>query len=121
MKNGYGSQLSDLRHCTGEGTIWREAVTDAANKTVMKLYTEVDLIDFQSRPDEQYKFMMVYYLDHLTNFVVLRALKRKCEEEVAYKLVDIFTLLGALTVLQSYNGREFANNVGSSLKSTGPP
>ena len=76
---------------------------------------QVDLIDFQSHPDGEYKFIMVYQ-DHLTKFVVLRALKTKRAEEVAYKLVDIFTLLGAPTVLQSDNCREFANNVVSSLK-----
>lgn len=60
------------------------------------------------------------YQDHLTKFVVLSALKSKRAEEVAYKLVDIFTLLGAPTILQSDNGREFANNVVSSLKEYWP-
>lgn len=82
-------------------------------------HCQVNLLDFQSHPDREYKFIMVYQ-DHLTKFVVLSALKSKRAEEVAYKLVDIFTLLGAPTILQSDNGREFANNVVSSLKEYWP-
>ncbi|KFD61180.1 hypothetical protein M514_26667 [Trichuris suis] len=71
---------------------------------------QVDLIDFQSHHDGEYKFIMAYQ-DHLTKFVVLKALKSKKAEEVAHNLVDIFTLLGAPSILQSDNGRELANNV----------
>lgn len=71
---------------------------------------QVDLIDYQSHPDGPYKFIMVYQ-DHLTKFVILRSLKSKCAVEVADKLIEIFTLFGAPTVLQSDNGREFCNNV----------
>ncbi|KFD53316.1 hypothetical protein M513_05797 [Trichuris suis] len=67
---------------------------------------QVDLIDFRSHPDGEYKFIMAYQ-DHLTKFVVLKALKSK-KAEVAHNLVDIFTLLGAPSILQSDNGREFA-------------
>jgi Integrase zinc binding domain len=76
---------------------------------------QVDLIDFQSQPDGPFKFIMVYQ-DHLTKFVVLNALERKTAEEVAQKLVDIFTFIGAPSVLQSDNGREFSNQVIESLK-----
>ncbi|KAH7708082.1 KRAB-A domain-containing protein 2-like [Aphelenchoides avenae] len=37
---------------------------------------QVDLIDLQSGPDGSYSFLMVYQ-DHLTKFVLLRALERK--------------------------------------------
>ncbi|KHJ40577.1 hypothetical protein D918_09352 [Trichuris suis] len=69
----------------------------------------------QSHPDGEYKFIMAYQ-DHLTKFVVLKALKSKTAEEVAHNLVDIFTLLGAPSILQSDNGREFAIKVVTSLK-----
>ncbi|XP_023210347.1 KRAB-A domain-containing protein 2-like [Centruroides sculpturatus] len=80
---------------------------------------QVDLIDFQSQPDREYKFIMVYQ-DHLTKFVILKSLTSKRAEEVAYNLVDIFSLLGAPSILQSDNGREFANNVVTSLKEFWP-
>ena len=80
---------------------------------------QVGLIDFQSHSDGEYNFIMVYK-EHPTKFVVLRALTTKMAQEVAYQLVDIFTLLGAPTILQSNNGREFANNVVSSLKEYWP-
>lgn len=71
---------------------------------------QVDLIDMQSQPDNDFKFIFVYQ-DHLTKFVQLRALKSKRAEEVAYHLIDIFTIFGAPSVLQSDNGREFSNKI----------
>ncbi|XP_045511256.1 KRAB-A domain-containing protein 2-like [Colias croceus] len=71
---------------------------------------QVDLVDMQSQSDGEFKFIMVYQ-DHLTKFVQLRCLKSKRAEEVAYHLLDIFTTFGAPSILQSDNGREFANKV----------
>ncbi|GFQ84750.1 KRAB-A domain-containing protein 2 [Trichonephila clavata] len=62
---------------------------------------------------------MVYH-DHLTKFVILKSLTSKRAEEVAYNLVVIFTLLGVPSILQSDNGKEFANNVVTSLKKFWP-
>ena len=42
---------------------------------------QVDLIDLQSQPDDEYKFVLVYQ-DHLSKFIILRALKRKTAEDV---------------------------------------
>ena len=47
--------------------------------------------------------------DYLSKFAVLRPLKTKTSEKVAYNLTDIFCLLGSPTVLQSDNGRDFVN------------
>jgi hypothetical protein len=80
---------------------------------------QVDLIDFQSQPDREFKFIMVYQ-DHLTKFVILKPLKTKTAAEVAYHLVDIFTLIGAPSILQSDNGREFANKIVYNLKDYWP-
>lgn len=80
---------------------------------------QVDLIDFQAQPDKDYKFIMVYQ-DHLTKFVVLKASKTKRAEKIAFNLLDIFTLLGAPSILQSDNGREFANKVVTNLKEYWP-
>ena len=49
--------------------------------------------------------------DHLTKFVNLRALKSKRAEEVAYHLLHIFADKGAPRILQTDNGREFANSL----------
>ena len=67
---------------------------------------EVDLIDMQSLAQNDYKWIMVYQ-DHLTKFYVFRALTRKRAAEVALHLLDIFLLLGAPSILQSYNGSKF--------------
>uniref|UniRef100_A0A8D8Q4X0 KRAB-A domain-containing protein 2 n=1 Tax=Cacopsylla melanoneura TaxID=428564 RepID=A0A8D8Q4X0_9HEMI len=73
----------------------------------MNSRAQVDLINMQSNPD---KFIFVYQ-DHLTKFVILRALRTKTAEEVAYNLLDIFTTFGAPCILHSDNGREFCNKV----------
>ncbi|CAG2209913.1 KRAB-A domain-containing protein 2 [Mytilus edulis] len=76
---------------------------------------QVDIVDYQSCPDGEYKWIM-HYQDHLTKFSVLRPLKTKRAAEVAYQLTDIFLLLGAPHILQSDNGREFTANVITELK-----
>lgn len=43
---------------------------------------QVDLIDLQTQPDNEFKFILNYQ-DHLTKFVVLRPLKTKTASEVA--------------------------------------
>lgn len=43
--------------------------------------------------------------------MVLNALKRKSAEEVAGHLIRIFSLFGTPEILQSDNGREFANRI----------
>lgn len=76
---------------------------------------QIDLIDYQSQPDGEYKFTLVYQ-DHLTKFVVLRPLKSKTAHEVSIHVLDIFLLLGAPCILQSDNGKEFSNEIINSLK-----
>ena len=71
---------------------------------------QVDLIDMQSSPDGEFKFILNYQ-DHFTKFCVLRPLKSKTATEVAYNLLDIFTTFGAPAILQSDNGREFTAKV----------
>lgn len=71
---------------------------------------QVDLIDMQSMPDGEFKWILVYQ-DHLTKFCVLRPLPNKTAAGVAKELHAIFCLLGAPHVLQSDNGREFTATV----------
>ena len=71
---------------------------------------QCDLIDMQSQPDGEFKWILNYQ-DHLTKFVSLRALKSKLADEVADELFQIFCTFSAPEILQSDNGREFANKV----------
>lgn len=80
---------------------------------------QVDLIDYQSHPNREYKFIMVYQ-DHVTKFGILKPLTTKRAEEVAFNLLDIFTLIGAPAIQQSDNGREFSNQIVSSHKTYWP-
>lgn len=80
---------------------------------------QVDLIDFQSKPDGEYKFIFVAQ-DHLTKFTHLRPLVTKTAAEVTENLLDVFLVFGAPTVLQADNGREFANKLVKELRQLWP-
>ncbi|CAF4079766.1 unnamed protein product, partial [Adineta steineri] len=71
---------------------------------------QVDVIDMQSSPDGEFKFILNYQ-DHFTKFSILRPLKSKTAAEVAFNLSYIFTTFGAPAILQSNNGREFVARV----------
>lgn len=73
------------------------------------------MIDYRSHPDGDFKFILVYQ-DHLIKFVVLKALTSKKAVEIADKLIDIFTLLSAPTVLLSGRGRKFVNSIITNLR-----
>ncbi|XP_049742807.1 SCAN domain-containing protein 3 [Elephas maximus indicus] len=80
---------------------------------------QVDLIDMQLNPDGEYKFIM-HYQDLHTKLSFLRSLKSKSPKEVAHALLDIFTIIGAPSVLQSDNGREFSSQIVSELNNIWP-
>ncbi|XP_047591129.1 SCAN domain-containing protein 3 isoform X1 [Lutra lutra] len=80
---------------------------------------QVDLIDMQLNPDGEYKFIM-HYQDLRTKLSFLRSLKSKKPKEVAHALLDIFTIIGAPSVLQSDNGREFSSQVVRELSNIWP-
>ncbi|GBL80571.1 SCAN domain-containing protein 3 [Araneus ventricosus] len=61
-----------------------------------------------------------YWFLNRYDVMLVEALRSKRAEEVAYNLVDIFSLIGAPSILQYDNGREFANNVVTSLKEFWP-
>ena len=76
----------------------------------MNSKAQVDLIDMQSQPDGNLRWILAYQ-DHLTKFVQLCPVTSKLALEIAYQLLDIFSIFGAPSILQSYNGREFVNSV----------
>ena len=76
----------------------------------MNSRAQVYLIDMQSQPDRDLKWIPVYQ-DHLTRFVQLRPVMPKRASEIAYQLLDIFSIFGAHSILQSDNGRKFVNSV----------
>ena len=51
------------------------------------------------------------YQHHLTKFVQLGPVTSKRAPEITYQLLDIFSIFGAPSILQSDNGREFVNSV----------
>ena len=60
---------------------------------------QIDLIDWHSERQNGFSYILNYQ-DHLSKFIILRPLKTKSAEEVAYHLVDIFCLVGAPNVIQ---------------------
>jgi len=81
--------------------------------------SQVDLTDVQSEPDGYDRFTMNYQ-DHLTKLTILRPLKSKTVEEVAYQLTDIFCMFGVPFILNSDNDREFSNKIIQNLADMWP-
>ena len=80
---------------------------------------QVDLIDMQSMPHGEYRFIMVYQ-DHLTKYCMLRPLPSKRAACVAFHLMDVFLNFGAPAILQSDNGAEFTAKIINELKEFWP-
>jgi hypothetical protein len=60
------------------------------------------------------------YQDHFTKFILLKPIKSKQAIEVAAALIDIWTIIGVPTILQSDNGKEFRNSIVKALKDMWP-
>ncbi len=60
---------------------------------------QVDLIDWQTLPAGEYKFIFVYQ-DHLTKFIQLRPQVTNTAEETAYNVLDVICIFGAPLILQ---------------------
>ncbi|KAL0861622.1 hypothetical protein ABMA27_009121 [Loxostege sticticalis] len=71
---------------------------------------QIDLIDMQSVPDGQFKWILNYQ-DLSTRFVHLRPLCSKEASEVGFELLKIFLEFGVPSALQSSHGIEFTAKV----------
>jgi len=113
--------IADCARCTEKskkkcvrGVVVRPFLASALNDR-----GQIDLVDYQSLPDGEYRFIM-HYKEHLTKFSFLRPLTHKKASEVAKELLPIFLTYGAPRVLQSDNGREFTATVIAELASLWP-
>ena len=64
----------------------------------MNSRAQVDQTDMQSQSDRDLKWILVYQ-DHLTKCVQLLPVTSKRAPEIAYQLLDIFSIFGAPTIL----------------------
>ncbi|KAK2582054.1 hypothetical protein KPH14_002759 [Odynerus spinipes] len=110
-----------------------QSINSVPNKTVTTYYENIHTniearsvheacrrgqIDVIEMPIEQtyfYKYFLVYE-DLPSKFVVLHALHSNTAKEVANKLLNILAIIGAPQVLQSGNGRNFAEEVVRELR-----
>ena len=75
-------------------TVTRPILTDDISRRA-----QIDLIDWTSERASGYGYILNYQ-DHLTKFVILRPLRKKTAQEVAYHLLEIFCLFGAPNIIQ---------------------
>ena len=69
---------------------------------------QIDLVDFSSVKDGDFKYIChIQY--HFSKFSVLTAVTSKRAEEIAAVALQVFLSFGCPAVIQSDNGREFAN------------
>ncbi|KAL2733283.1 zinc finger protein 493-like isoform X1 [Vespula maculifrons] len=76
---------------------------------------QIDVIEMPLEQTYFYKYFLVYE-DLPSKFVVLHALHNNTAKEVANKLLDILAIIGAPQVLQSGNGRNFAEQIVKELR-----
>ncbi|KAL6427587.1 hypothetical protein ACFW04_008812 [Cataglyphis niger] len=76
----------------------------------------IDIIEMTVESTFPYKYFFVYE-NQPSKFVVLRALCNNTAKEVAKNLLDVLAIIGAPRVLQSGNGRKFAEQVVYELRS----
>ncbi|XP_018404920.1 PREDICTED: zinc finger protein 493-like [Cyphomyrmex costatus] len=83
-----------------------------------KLYNKgrIDVIEMTVDSTLNYKYFFVYE-DQVSKFVILRALHSNTAKEVATNLLDVLGIIGVPRVLQSGNGRMFAEQVVCELHS----
>ncbi|XP_022817975.1 KRAB-A domain-containing protein 2-like [Spodoptera litura] len=121
MPNVQNADLFDVLHeihlSVGHGG--RNRMVAEAKKNELNRRCQVDLIDMQTNSDGDYMMILVYQ-DHLTKFVQLHPLQSKTAEEVSKTLLVIFCIFGSPSILQSDNGREFANRVVKNLTQVWP-
>ena len=67
---------------------------------------QVDLIDFQSMPNGEFRFLL-NYIDHGCKFLFSIPIVRKRASCIAIALFQIFIVIGPPMILQSDNGSEF--------------
>jgi hypothetical protein len=67
---------------------------------------QVDLIDFQSMTNGDFRFLL-NYIDHGVKFLFSIPLTCNCASCIAIALLEIFTVVGPPIILQSDNGNEF--------------
>jgi hypothetical protein len=112
--------LSLCEQCQGKKKMKKKGLVVAPIlSNHMNSRCQIDLIDMQTEPDRDYRFILNYQ-DHLTKFTILKPLKTKTAEEVAYNVMDIFCIFGAPFILQSDNGREFSNKIIEAFKDLWP-
>ena len=81
---------------------------------------QIDLVDFSSVKDGDFKYIChIQY--HFSKFSVLTAVtSKRAEEEVSAVALETFLSFGCPAVIQSDNGREFANQYMKELSSMWP-
>ncbi|KRZ82951.1 KRAB-A domain-containing protein 2 [Trichinella sp. T8] len=125
LKNQYGEAyhlfvtLCEECHKKRARKLPKSLVVKPLVSTNLMSRAQVDMINFQTMPDGDFKYIMTY-LNHFTKFCILSPLKSKRAEEVASKLLEIFLTFGAPSILQSDNGREFSNAIIAELKTCWP-
>jgi len=80
---------------------------------------QIDLIDFRSRPDNQYKWIL-HCQCHYSKFSWEFALESKEAGPVSAYLLELFHSFGPCKILQSDNGREFTATVIKNLRNIWP-
>ena len=73
------------------------------------MHGQVDIVDFQSMPNGDFKYLL-NYIDHCVKNLTIISLVSKRASNVALALLHFHTEQGPPTILQTDNGREFSGS-----------
>lgn len=112
--------LSLCTHCQKKSSNSRTSfVSKPIIHSAFNSRAQIDLINMQSQHINGFRFIL-YYVDHLTKFVILKALTSKCAKEIAQHLLDIFTTFGTPAMLHLDDSRKFLESILFELHSMWP-
>lgn len=112
--------LSLCAHCQRKSSNSRASfVSKPILHSAFNSRARIDLINMQSQHVNGFRFILCY-ADHLTKFVILKALTSKCAKEIARNLLDIFTTFGTPAMLHSDDGRKCLESILCELHSMWP-
>ena len=86
----------------------RPAPTQPIHSDHVMERVQMDLIDMRMNADGRYRWIL-HIKDHYSRFCMLYPVRRRKKQEVLRYLLDWMALMGPPSILQTDNGREFAN------------
>ncbi|CAK9302236.1 unnamed protein product [Gordionus sp. m RMFG-2023] len=106
--------IKNCEVCSLKTTLPKAPTGKAIKSTAVWGRVVMDLIDFSSTPDGEFKYI-IHFKDHFSKFTYAKPLISKQGEQTVRVIRNLFFTFGPPKILQSDNGREFKNKMVESM------